>query len=346
MKPTSQRGLREQFGERAQRSPQRERGRSRPRRVARSSRGSARPSTRAQAQARLRASATPSAQRQVGLGRQCSDADTRQVAAVLVDDEPPFPGGKNLRLKSRRLSSWKWPFSASSARRCTPCSGVRSAPGESSCANGEKLSDTRAIPVSRRPRDALADQPLVEAVRDRPEPRHRRQRERPPGACDREVQEARPAGPPGRGRPRTAPRRRRARSSASSAITKPRSGSSPRHARRSPRARRAAPRRARPDARPPPRSLPPAAGGPTAEPCGSAGLRARTPCVDDRLVAVVERVEPVLAVELEPRLGGAEHGDPPSPSAGVDDERGDQRGQLVVGPIGSPETIATPCTTR
>src|SRR5919204_271335 len=57
--------------------------------------------------------------------------------------------GKNLRLKSSRLSSWKCPLSASSARRCTSCSADSSASGASSAANGAKFSDTRAKPRSR-----------------------------------------------------------------------------------------------------------------------------------------------------------------------------------------------------
>src|SRR5207249_10580578 len=57
--------------------------------------------------------------------------------------------GKNLRLKSSRLSSWKCPLSRSSARRSSRCRAESSASGASSAAKGAKFSDTRLKPSLR-----------------------------------------------------------------------------------------------------------------------------------------------------------------------------------------------------
>ena len=90
-------------------------------------------------------------------------------------------------------------------------------------------------------------------------------------------------------------------------------------------------------------SPPSRAGAPTAAPCGSRDPRARTPRrLDDRLVPVVERVQPVRAVQREPPLRRAEDRDPPVAAWAKRDERmRPARRARASGPIGSPETIAT-----
>ena len=69
-----------------------------------------------------------SLERKVRLRGERGDADARQIEPALVDDEAPLPRGKNLRLKTSRLSSWKRPLSDRSARAWTRCAAHQLAP--------------------------------------------------------------------------------------------------------------------------------------------------------------------------------------------------------------------------
>ena len=111
--------------------------------------------------------------------------------------------GKNLPLKWSRLSSWNRPFSASKARRSRRCSPCSSASGARSAANGREVQRDAREAVLAGPVDGLADQPLVEAVRRRPQPGHRRERQRCARGDDSEVEEAHGRHPTGLVRRRT-----------------------------------------------------------------------------------------------------------------------------------------------
>ena len=73
---------------------------------------------------------------------------------------------------------------------------------------------------------------------------------------------------------------------------------------------------------------------PTGGPCGWAAVEREGSGVDDRFVAVIERVQPVRRVERQPRLGRAEDRDPPVTRAGARDESADDSGRRSGGPIG------------
>ena len=198
----------------------------------------------------------------------------------------------------------------------------------SSAANGAKLSEMRARPRPRAHCDGLADEPLVEPVRRRREPGHRRERERRTGPRDREVQKAlrlaagtaadheqrvlvleaeerveRHHEPAGRGRT-TPPACDRLELPAQVRGDLARM----QHTRRVPR---------------------------VPEPVnGLADLADRSPVqrerrrLQHRLVPVVEGVKTVSAVDVEAALADAENGDPPVALPGERDEPGDKPVEL------------------
>ena len=202
-------------------------------------------------------------------------------------------------MKASRLSSWKCPFSASSARRCSSCMPVSSASGASSAANGAKFSETlldsrapRAQPIAAQISHSLKPFGVVRRrgidESDSALPRRR----------DARSGGSRPALPSGakpttktaslvaeRRRARRAPSRSRARAGRRARSSRDRLELA-REARR--RARSGAGRRAvKPALLEPVHRL--------AHLADRAALERERRGVDDRLVAVVERVQAVRA---------------------------------------------------
>ena len=244
------------------------------------------------------------------------------------------------------MSSWKWPFSASSALRSSRCSAQSSASGASRAANGAKLSEMRSKPCSRAHRRVSQTSHSLKPFGVVAQARHRRERQRRARRADGEVEES-------RGRPSGAeaddehrvlvlePEQRveRHHESALRLAAAPVAGD---------RLELGAERRAR--------SRPGGAHGTVARRAqpvhglahlaDRAALERERADVEHRLVAVVERPQPMRAVEREAALRRAEDRDPPAAGVRERDERVDEAVNAAGGPIGSPETIATPPTTR
>src|SRR5581483_10763841 len=129
-------------------------------------------------------------ERQVGLGREGRDADARQVAPSLVDDEATLPAREELPVERKQVVELE---AALEREQGAPLELLQRRELALRSEEGGERREVERHPLNSvlaRPRDRFADQPLVEPVRRRrAQTRHRRQREGGGRLRDREMQE-------------------------------------------------------------------------------------------------------------------------------------------------------------
>src|SRR5262249_1597839 len=132
----------------------------------------------------------PLGEREVRLGGKRGDPDARQVEPLLVDDKAALPRREELPVEEQQVVELEM---ALELQQRTPLEALQA---RQLRLRREQRRERREVQrhaveaVVARPLDRDADEPLVEAIRRRGQPRHRRERQRFAAAADREVEEA------------------------------------------------------------------------------------------------------------------------------------------------------------
>jgi hypothetical protein len=107
----------------------------------------------------------PAAERQIGLRGEGGDPDTGQVGAMLVDDEAPLPGRKELAVEEQEVVELEAAFQPGQGTPLRPLERFQFRLGRQQRGERREIERDTLVTVRARPLDRDADKPLVETVR-------------------------------------------------------------------------------------------------------------------------------------------------------------------------------------